>query len=202
MSEPETRPTRCTRHGHDRRSPCPDPRSARPHRRNRPSCRRSAASKTSMSGRVTSSGKHPPGPPRNKVRRRSASADTEGGRPARARCQTESIAALVTRISPIVEQKLRRLAARVPSARSGRSSGVVIRARVTADGRTYVDAGADMFSKDPRRREWPQGSSEHDFRRITPLGMRVRSRSPGAGIGEVRPVGHAPRPAFATASAR
>jgi hypothetical protein len=54
------------------------------------------------------------------------------------------------------------------------------------DGRTYVDAGADVFRKDLADKMAP-GVERYDFRRIAPLGMRP-DQGRRRGIGEVGPM--------------
>jgi hypothetical protein len=51
------------------------------------------------------------------------------------------------------------------------------------DGRTYVDAGADVFRKDLAD-EMAPGVERYDFRRIAPLGMRPDQRR-RRGVGEI-----------------
>jgi len=89
------------------------------------------------------------------------------------KCQTGSIAALVTRISPLSSAPCRR-AAMCRRQEGGRSSGVAIRARFYGDRRTRVDTGADMLAKNLTDEVAP-GVERHDLRRVGPIADEPRS---------------------------
>ena len=152
--------------------------------------------KTSRSGRVTSSGNMPP-VSSNKVRRRSGSA-TPNRRARPGKCQTGSIAALVTRISPSASNTAPS-ALRIPSARSDRSSGSMIRAVVTAMvGRASIPARIRSAKTSPT--SVAPRVERDDLGRVAPLRTNGnRGCGPGAGqVGSViarqRPGGDRQRP--------
>ena len=178
-----TRPSRCTRRGRGRRSPCRARRCARHRRTDRPSCRRSAAG--TLRGRA--------GSPAPGTCRRSPRTGCGAVRPRRRRTARRCRAGTTPGRSPPWSPGSRRSSSTTspsgtmpPAAMRWRISGRLICARVTAIvGRTSMPARICSANTSPTR--CPYGSSETIFARVGPLrpGPDHRRRR---GVGQVGPV--------------